>query len=87
MPTHALLEDAAYPIGVQRSISIDDVEVCSLYRADDAVMLRTHDGRETYVNGKSVDGSTIVASGDRVRIGPESPNAKEIVLIRVVDNG
>ena len=87
VPTHALLDDAAYPIGAQRSISIDDVEVCSLYRADGAVMLRPHDGRETYVNGKFIDGSTIVASGDHVRIGPESHDAKEIVLIRVVDNG
>ena len=87
VPTHALLDDAAYPIGAQRSISIDDVEVCSLYRADDAVMLRPHDGRETYVNGKSIDGSTIVSSGDHVRIGDGTQDAKEIVLIRVVDNG
>lgn len=87
VPTHALLEDAAYPIGAQRSISIDDVEICSLYRADGAVMLRPHDERETFVNGKSIDRSTIVASGDHVRIGSESHNAKEIVLIRVVDNG
>ena len=87
VPTHALLGDAAYPIGAQRTISIDDIEVCSLYRADDAVMLRPHDGRETYVNDRSIDGSTIVSSGDHIRIGPESRDAKEIVLIRVVDNG
>lgn len=87
VPTHALLGDTAHPIGTQRSISIDDIEVCSLYRADDAVMLRPHDGHETYVNGRSIDGSTIVSSGDHIQIGPESRSAKEIVLIRVVDNG
>ena len=87
VPTHALLGDAAYPIGTQRSISIDDIEVCSLYRADGAVMLRPQDERDTYLNDRSIDGSTIVSSGDRVRIGPKSNHAKEIVLIRVVDNG
>lgn len=87
VPTHVLLSDAAYPIGTQRSISIDDIEVCSLYRADGAVILRPQDERETYLNDRSIDGSTIVASGDRVRIGPKSHDAKEIVLIRVVDNG
>ena len=87
VPTHALLGDAAYPIGAQRSISIDNIEVCSLYRSDGAVMLRPQDGHETYVNDKSIDGSTIVSSGDHVRIGSSSHSAKEIVLIRVVDNG
>ena len=86
-PTHALLGDAAYPIGMERSISFDSVEVCSLFREDGEVTLRPHDGRETYVNGKSIQGNTIVACGDRVRIGPDSHDAKEIVLIRVVDNG
>ena len=79
--------DAAYPIGMERSISFDSVEVCSLFREDGEVTLRPHDGRETYVNGKSIQGNTIVACGDRVRIGPDSHDAKEIVLIRVVDNG
>lgn len=87
VPTHALLGDAAYPIGAQRTISIDDIEVCALYRADDTVMLRPHDGQETYVNERAINASTIVSSGDHIRIGPESRNAKEIVLIRVVDNG
>lgn len=87
VPTHALLGDAAYPIGAQRSISIDDIEVGSLYRADDTVMLRPHEGHETYVNGKSIDGSTIVSSGDHIQISAESRSAKEFVLIRVVDNG
>ena len=87
VPTHALLGDAAYPIGTQRSISIDDIKVCSLYRADGAVMLRPQDESETYVNDRSIEGNTIVASGDRVRIGPKTHDAKEIVLIRVVENG
>ncbi len=87
VPTHALLGDAAYPIGAQRNILIDDIEICSLYRADGAVMLRPQVEGETYVNDRTVDGSTIVSSGDRVRVEPKSNDAKEIVLIRVVDNG
>ncbi len=42
---------------------------CTLQRRDRAVVVRDHSRYGTFVNGERVEGETVLAAGDRLRVG------------------
>lgn len=86
-PTHALLDSEARPIGEHAEITVADVVACVLTTTDGRVRVAADEKLAACVNGRLLRDETELRVGDRITFNAAPLESKEIVLIRVVNDG
>ncbi|CAN5135585.1 hypothetical protein BH24PSE2_BH24PSE2_04240 [soil metagenome] len=98
LPTHVLHRARAYPIGsvpcevgsnasglaIGRPLN-GIAASCSIFARRQDIVLEKHETGQTFVNDEPVAGETTLELGDRVRVGVESGDVLELII--VVDAG